>query len=122
MEEGKKPSAEVIKATRRMRRIEEYSYDDPEHGRKVQKYLAGGNVIKNIDSVIESCVLCAADYLGEDGEVVFQGMRICTRELNDLTCILLQHHFTHFVKRKYVFHFKKHTDRRTLISKFLSYF
>jgi len=74
-------------AALRVRLIDKYTYDDPNNGRKVKRYLKTMDrecVNEKIDEIIEKCVLCPADYLDNNNNVIFQGVRICTRELTDL--------------------------------------
>jgi len=74
-----------LKSLGRMRRKENFHYDDPENGLKVKKFLQKNRITRiNVDQVIKDCVLCSADYLDDNGEVIFEGVRICTRELGDV--------------------------------------
>jgi len=71
----------------RIRPIQEHTYDDPNNGKKVKRYIKiiGRECInEKIDEIIEKCVLCTAEYLDKNNNVIFQGVRICTRELADL--------------------------------------
>ena len=79
---------DFTKATSRMRIIQEHTYDDFNNGHKVKKYLeangGGKHIEEKIDEIIDQCVLCPAEYLDEEQNILFQGVRICTRELVDL--------------------------------------
>jgi len=78
----------------KMRIIEEHTYDNPKNGRKVKKYLKKidpYDIVEKADEIIERCVLCPTEYLDENGDVAFEGVRVCTRELIDLFDELTNH-------------------------------
>ena len=72
-----------LKVALNMQRIKEHSYDDPINGQKIRRLLESQG-LGDVEKMIEEGVLCPANFLDANGNFVFRGVRICTRELVDL--------------------------------------